>query len=386
MTDLTELTDEPEIVGGEAAEDAELDRWQNYGKDRLYFNAATSGTGPVPGTANCHLDLQTGEAVMDIDDTYGEKDRHQLVAELIDEGVVRVENGNGTIVLVIDLIGGRDLDEDGEEDENSEKELITDGGTDVEESDEGDVKLLSTPSIRVETDSGSQVYDDALDAEIAVRDGKLPPGGIVWREISALDVDKLLWQEVSDFRGRLDQTLEQGEYEYVEEASRDTIKNIDQSEIDSTGTYLFVCEKCGHEECQSATELRLRCNLHRINDVYYHDDDGNIQKDDGHSMTLWKLIGAGDIAHLSEAVRNEETTETPFVWGYHEMEIERFGAQDANTSRIHDLIRDGLSPSEAVDYHMTVENDFTQSEWAEERGKSQQAISKNVRKAEEKLL
>lgn len=376
-----------EIIKTDEEEDkVEVDRWQNYGKDRLYFNAANSGTGPIPGTANCYLDLQAGEAVMEIDDTYGGKDRHQLVAELIDEGVVRVENGNGTVVLVIDLIGGRDIGENGEENESSDKELITDGGTDVEKADEDDVKLLSTPSIRVETDSGAQVYDDALDAEIAVRDGDLPPGGIVWREISPLDVDKLLQKEVPGFRDRLDQTLEQGEYEYVEEASRDTIKEIDRSGIDSTGTYMFVCEKCGHEECRSAAELRLRCDLHRINDVYYHDDDGNIQKDDGHSMTLWKLIGSGDIARLSEAVRNEQTTETPFVWAFHEMEIERYGAEDADTSRIHDLIRDGLSPSEAVDYHMTVENDFTQEGWAAERGISQQAISKNVRKAKEKLI
>lgn len=247
------------------------------------------------------------------------------------------------------------------------------------------VKLLSTPSIRVETDSGVQVYDDALDAEIAVRDGDLPPGGIVWRQISAFDVDKLLWQEVPDFRDELDETLENGDYDYVENASRDTITELDQSEIDSTGTYLFVCDKCGHEECQSAAELRLRCNLHRINDVYYHDEEGQIQKNDGHSITLWKLIGSGDIARLSEAVRNGETTETPFVWAFHEMEIEKYGAEDADTSRIHDLIREGLSPSEAVDYHMAVENDFTQEEWAKERGRSQQAISKNVRKAEEKL-
>jgi len=120
--------------------------------------------------------------------------------------------------------------------------------------------------------------------------------------------------------------------------------------------------------------------------VYYHDDDGNIQRNDGHPMSLWKLIGTGDIARLSEVVRDEETTETPFVWALHEMEIERYGAENADTSRIHDLIRDGLSPSEAVHYHMTVEGEFTQEEWAMERGRSQQAISDNVRKAREKLL
>ena len=283
---------------------------------------------------------------------------------------------------LIELTSGSEVVESDE----SEKRLIADGGTNVEETDDDGVDLLSTPAIRVETDSGVQVYDDALDAEIAVRDGDLPPGGVVWRQISGVDVDELVWQEVPEFKDRLDETLENGDYDYVEEASRDTITDLDQSDIDSTGAYLFECEKCGHEECQSATELKLRFNLHRINDMYYHDDEGQIQKHDGHGTGLWKLIGSVDIAHLSEDVRDQTTTETPFVWAFNEMEIEAHGADDADTSLIHDLIRDGLSPSEAVDYHMTVENDFTQRKWAKERGRSQQAISDNVRKAKEKLL
>lgn len=372
MQELTEFTSEPEVIEG----NAEANRWQNYGKDRVYLN-----DNDFSGKYDAYIDLETGE----------------FVCEYSSDFRMEIEDGTATVtkhwtasgeeysevVVVIQLF---ETENEGEEEEDNEKELIADGGTDVEGTDEDDVKLLSTPSIRVETDSGAQVYDDALDAEIAVRDGDLPPGGIVWRQISGFDVDKLIWKEVADFRDRLDQTVEHGEYQYIEEAERDTIKELDQSEIDSTGTYLFVCKKCGHEECQSATELRLRCNLHRINDLYYHDDDGNIQKDDGHSISLWKLIGTGDIARLSEAVRNEGTTETPFVWAFHEMEIEKYGADDADTSRIHDLIRDGLSPSEAVDYHMTVEGEFTQEEWAKERGRSQQAISDNVRKAREKLL
>ena len=105
-TDLTAYVRNPVILGGEAAADADLDRWQNYGHDRIYFNAATSGTGPIPGASKSqYLDLKTGEAVMEISDVYGKKDRHELVAEVVEEGVVRVENGNGTHVLTIDLFG-----------------------------------------------------------------------------------------------------------------------------------------------------------------------------------------------------------------------------------------------------------------------------------------
>lgn len=112
-TDLSTYTRDPTVLGGEAEDDASLERWQNYGQDRLYLNAANSGTGPIPGTANCYLDLQTGEAVMEIDDTYGGKDSHELMAEVVEKGVVRIENGNETHVLTIDLFG--DGPETGEE-------------------------------------------------------------------------------------------------------------------------------------------------------------------------------------------------------------------------------------------------------------------------------
>jgi len=105
-TDLRPYVRDPTVLGGEAEDDADLDRWQNYGKDRLYFNAATSGTGPVPGASKSqYLDLKTGEAVMEIKSVYGEKDSHELSAEVVEEGVVQIKNGHGTHVLMIDLFG-----------------------------------------------------------------------------------------------------------------------------------------------------------------------------------------------------------------------------------------------------------------------------------------
>lgn len=54
-------------------------------------------------------------------------------------------------------------------------------------------------------------------------------------------------------------------------------------------------------------------------------------------------------------------------------------------SDIDDLLSRGLSPAEAVDYHAVENRGLTQTEWAKRRGVSQEAVSKNVRKAREKL-
>lgn len=49
------------------------------------------------------------------------------------------------------------------------------------------------------------------------------------------------------------------------------------------------------------------------------------------------------------------------------------------------LIGEGLSPAEALDYWIVEIMNESQSEWAEERGKTRQAISKNVQSAKSKL-
>ena len=50
-----------------------------------------------------------------------------------------------------------------------------------------------------------------------------------------------------------------------------------------------------------------------------------------------------------------------------------------------DLIGSGLSPAEALDYWMVEFRKNTQDEWAETRGRTQQAISKNIAAARDKL-
>lgn len=49
------------------------------------------------------------------------------------------------------------------------------------------------------------------------------------------------------------------------------------------------------------------------------------------------------------------------------------------------LVRDGLSAAEALDYWMVEMRGWTAVGWAEERGTSHQAVSKNVRGASKKL-
>lgn len=49
------------------------------------------------------------------------------------------------------------------------------------------------------------------------------------------------------------------------------------------------------------------------------------------------------------------------------------------------LIKKGCSPAEALDYHMTKERGLSQTEWAEQRGVTDQTVSENIAKAREKL-
>lgn len=51
---------------------------------------------------------------------------------------------------------------------------------------------------------------------------------------------------------------------------------------------------------------------------------------------------------------------------------------EISARRVAELIDDGCSAAEAVDYLATVEASFTQTEWAVRRGTTQQAVSDNV--------
>lgn len=245
-----------------------------------------------------------------------------------------------------------------------------------------ETELLSVPEIRIETEEGIERFDDALDVHIGIEDGEVSADGNVWRRISAFDVSSLLKQEIPTYRDRIEQIRE--DHRYAADASREVLGSMDLSGIPSTGTYLFECEKCSCEQYESASELKARMDRHRIEDKYYHDDDGEIQAFEGHEMTLWKEIGFEDIPDLADSVRDETNVVGPTGWAMNDMKIEYYGAETP-APEIHDLISKGLTPSEAVDYQMTEKGKWSQSDWATERDRTQQTISDNVRKAEEKL-
>lgn len=57
----------------------------------------------------------------------------------------------------------------------------------------------------------------------------------------------------------------------------------------------------------------------------------------------------------------------------------------AEETSLRDLIREGLTAAEAIDYYFVKIKGMSQTQWAAERGTGQSAISQNVNKARRKL-
>ena len=91
----------------------------------------------------------------------------------------------------------------------------------------------------------------------------------------------------------------------------------------------------------------------------------------GSAFTAWERAGANfDISYARNLLQERRD------------ELVRLALED----RILELVADnGLSSAEAVDYYATEDLPITQSEWASRKGKLQQGVSKNVRKARAKL-
>lgn len=51
-----------------------------------------------------------------------------------------------------------------------------------------------------------------------------------------------------------------------------------------------------------------------------------------------------------------------------------------------EFVKDGLTPAEALDTIMVMKHGFTQTKWAEKRGKTQPSISGNIKSGERKIL
>lgn len=110
MTDLTELTNDPKVVKGTA----EANRWQNYGKDRVYLN-----NNDFSGKYDAYIDLETGEFVCE----YSSNFRME-----IEDGTAKITKhwtGNGEeyskVVVIVDLFEtGDDSKETADDNEASD--------------------------------------------------------------------------------------------------------------------------------------------------------------------------------------------------------------------------------------------------------------------------
>lgn len=106
MDELTEIVDGPEVIEGSG----EANRWQKYGKDRIYLNDTD-----LANTTNPYIDLQETEFVLGWNDTYGDAPDVRMEVE---DGLATItkhwsrqgEDYSKTVVLVR-LFGGGDEDD-----------------------------------------------------------------------------------------------------------------------------------------------------------------------------------------------------------------------------------------------------------------------------------
>lgn len=142
MSELT-LTDADDITletfyDGQSAQVREgklkVDRWTNYGHDRLYINAGISKC----DKHSLYVDLQTHEIVSDNEGKHkgGDVEINGDTAEItiIESGV---SDKKHVITVSLEGDGFESGDEDGSE---GEPEIVTDGGKDVDLADDSDVE------------------------------------------------------------------------------------------------------------------------------------------------------------------------------------------------------------------------------------------------------
>lgn len=94
----------------------------------------------------------------------------------------------------------------------------------------------------------------------------------------------------------------------------------------------------------------------------------------------------GDVnAESPDSQERDLMIECPRCGGSH-LHRRYSNALDELTARdLAELIDEGMSCPEAVDYLMTVEGPFSQNKWSVRRGINQQVVSENVGKAKAKL-
>lgn len=185
MTELTtadgfELESATHHKRGDVTNDVSIDRWQNYGKDRLYLNGLKTGDG--------WISLRTGES--------GGDKWTKVSAECELEGdELTIEVGNNkTIYTLVVRVIGEDFEPVEDDSDDSEPELVADGGEDVT----------------------AHVDDSTIEDAIEDQDGPLEDD----RTATVAEVrDAFAWvqQSVTEYWGEWLDNLEHGECHVVHE-------------------------------------------------------------------------------------------------------------------------------------------------------------------------
>jgi len=126
-------------------------------------------------------------------------------------------------------------------------------------------------------------------------------------------------------------------------------------------------------------------NRNRRGEIYelghimdYPIDDEPAEQTTGNAATV--TDGGDDKSDLSDGEPEQDDHD----------EIDAEAARELVAQEISELLKSGLSPSQALDYWATQDGnrthgDFTQTDWSEIRERSQQAISDSVSKAQAQL-
>lgn len=67
------------------------------------------------------------------------------------------------------------------------------------------------------------------------------------------------------------------------------------------------------------------------------------------------------------------------------MTSSRASEPSSDWAELERLLKIGLSPAEAIDYHATRQQDYSAAEWATVRGTSRQAVNRNAKEGERQL-
>ncbi|WP_227378353.1 hypothetical protein [Haladaptatus halobius] len=121
-------------------------------------------------------------------------------------------------------------------------------------------------------------------------------------------------------------------------------------------------------------------------EYYFHDEDGS-ELDDMISFIDRSGTDVENIIKQSFNEKVEANTDSEISGdGFVVEKPPRWGdAEWVNRRELKYLLENGLSPAEVLDYWFIVQQGYSETDWVEYRGTSQQTISNNIYKAKRKL-